>query len=254
MSRWEDISPEIISAEQSHIYSSWDPAIRHRIRNLNEHPLLDDNGIEIPIYDRNGKRIPRRKALGRKKPLGVLAKLRNLDTYLPGHAGAHYQSIHQYGSSFGKYDGNYYVYPQAGTSDYGHIQSHVLPDVVLPRIFDINKSVSIPRRVPTYQGFSRSSGEPSHDEDEDSDDMGEFRASASPRASNRQSSPLSPRSIDRRLPQQRQQSVDYDNASEMNYISSDSSDGELEGSSDDESARELEEFMHEEGGMCDSVF
>ena len=168
--QWTDKDPDEILETYPIVYSHSNPRERVAIENLHNLPMLDDDGNEILIFDVEGQRIPRRTAVGNSTPMGVLAKLRGLDEFLPGYGGTHYQNYDSHVPSMKKKP-TYYVYPQAGTMDYGHIQSHIIPDVLLPHIRDINKRVSVPRRRdrvderdgPVDHSDDGEFAEPSHD-------------------------------------------------------------------------------------------
>lgn len=60
------------------IFDKKDPKRRRRI-NIKKYPLVDENGAEIPVFDKNGKRISRRTAIAdNEPPCGVLMDLNNI--------------------------------------------------------------------------------------------------------------------------------------------------------------------------------
>ncbi|KAI0362896.1 hypothetical protein BV20DRAFT_1058536, partial [Pilatotrama ljubarskyi] len=65
---WDPVSVEDILEEHGDVYTSADPDSREQIPDLAEHPLLDGNECEIPVYGANGVRIPRRIAVTTDDP------------------------------------------------------------------------------------------------------------------------------------------------------------------------------------------
>lgn len=63
MGEWEDISDEVVVAEHGPLFDNPDPYDRLQIEDLSDHPRVDADGREIPIYDEDGFIVPRRNAL-----------------------------------------------------------------------------------------------------------------------------------------------------------------------------------------------
>jgi hypothetical protein len=148
---WEPIPSAEIVADNSDIYDHWDPQQRKRIEDLENVPLLDDNGNEVNIFGSDGRRIARRNARGDEgdedadQPLGVLVDLRCLDDFFFGETDDEEDS-----DTAGEVEPNnfagrkYYVYPQAGTLHYGHVQSRVIPNVLDQYVQRLNDRITRP--------------------------------------------------------------------------------------------------------------
>ena len=98
------------------VYDSADPEVRNIIpwNTINECPLQDGNGYEIPWFTRDGLVIKRRAGIftTRTQPHGILFDLPKLaDLFIDDD------------DLFGERPIKYHVYPQAGLRSIGHFQA-----------------------------------------------------------------------------------------------------------------------------------
>ncbi|KAF8666943.1 hypothetical protein AX14_006410 [Amanita brunnescens Koide BX004] len=121
-------------------FDNYDPHNRNPIsfHDLQDLPLLDDSGSEIPIFTDHGYRIKRRfgSRLTGTPPLAVLMNLRNLDQLFISD------------DLFGDFDPShgpttFHVYPQAGLVTAGHFQADGLPSAFAPLLHTLNSDVQL---------------------------------------------------------------------------------------------------------------
>ncbi|KAI0323771.1 hypothetical protein GY45DRAFT_1376073 [Cubamyces sp. BRFM 1775] len=74
---WEERGVDDILARDEVLYTTSDVATREAIESLDEYDLLDADGVEIPIFNAEGRRIPRRLAIFDEPytPCGILQDL-----------------------------------------------------------------------------------------------------------------------------------------------------------------------------------
>lgn len=133
-------SDEIEDMHRDGIFDSYDTETRNQVTSeeLARLDLLDDLGMEIPIYSQDGYRIHRR--LGARShdthPHGVLMNLRHLDEiFLPEDLFGDFDPTGQSTS--------YNVYPQAGLVTAGHFQADGLISAFLPLLHQLNTQVEL---------------------------------------------------------------------------------------------------------------
>ena len=126
------------------IYDSADRLTRRRV-NLNRHPLLDDDGLEVPVYNSGGQRIPRREPLvdPDEPKCGVLMDLKNIEALFTPET--HLDDFDSSSDISGSNDVSINVYPLAFLRSFGNLQATGIPYCFYPFITSINRSV---RRVP----------------------------------------------------------------------------------------------------------
>lgn len=135
----------ILDENEDGIFDSSDPDDRNQLDNLNNFPLLDDHGQEIPIFDHVGHKVPRRYPIVDEDapPCGVLVNLSNIQTLFDP-----FTSSHDYDDSFTPssdiLDPCYVhidAYPLAFLKSVGNVQANGVPSCFYPIITKINNSV-----------------------------------------------------------------------------------------------------------------
>ncbi|KAF8627876.1 hypothetical protein AX14_011298, partial [Amanita brunnescens Koide BX004] len=125
-------------------FDNYDPHNRNPIsfHDLQDLPLLDASGSEIPIFTDEGYPIKRRfgSRLAGTPPLAVLMNLRNLDQLFISD------------DLFGDFDPSdgpttFHVYPQAGLVTAGHFQADGLPSAFAPLLHTLNLDVKLQDQV-----------------------------------------------------------------------------------------------------------
>ncbi len=121
-------------------YTDFEPRRRHRIQNLEEHPLLDKDGVEVSIYNARGNRVPRRYARVRQdsEPFGVLVKLGEIGSLFDNTSMDEDFDMFDDDASRARQRRNagVTIYPQSYFGDIGHVKAnsvtrsleHVLSD------------------------------------------------------------------------------------------------------------------------------
>jgi hypothetical protein len=141
--KWAPIPvDEIITSHARGLYNSPNHCIRHLI-NLDNHPLFDDNELEVPIYDSASQHILRHKALfdPDKPNCGILMDLFNIQALFTSQT--HYDNLDN--SSNLSNDTNYTihinVYPLAFLKSYSNLQATGIPYCFHKCIPKINHSI-----------------------------------------------------------------------------------------------------------------
>jgi hypothetical protein len=142
VSEWDEVSNASVEETNDAIYTDWNPARRNRVEDLNDLPVMNSDEEENNIYTADGWRIPRRYP-SKMEQGGVMARLRGLDSLFFGGDSDNFSFENEDGEILNRGPRSaYYVYPQAGTREYGHVQSHSIPDVFKPYLRDLNKKVT----------------------------------------------------------------------------------------------------------------
>ena len=142
--QWEPIPPATLRAKYpgKRFYSDQDP-LRRRHVNLEGYPLLDTKGLEIPIFDSSGNRIPRRTALvfPDEPPCGVLMNLKDIQSlFNPGDQGySEDELIEPTGAEANPV--NIDAYPLGFLRVAGNVQATGVPHCFYPIITEINRAV-----------------------------------------------------------------------------------------------------------------
>ena len=166
-----DIIPiqDIKRQSHNHIYDDDNQLSRHRIHDIGAYPLLDEDGQEIPIFNRNGQRIERRLPLidPDESQCGVLIKLNNIHALFntPDQLFEHDDLFNNSSSNTPSHYIDINAYPIAFLRSAGNIQASGIPSCFLPHIADINKSI---RQDPNIQSQHTL---PSNTSDNSDDDM-----------------------------------------------------------------------------------
>ena len=145
---------------QTKIYDSDDPRVRKRV-DLDSYPLLDDEGLEIPVYANNGSLIPRRVAMVGPEPCGVLVDLSDIQSLFNPY------SLTNPDDDDALYDDpndrfptpRVKAYPLGFLKTAGNIQADSVPHCFYPVISEIDRTV---RR-------SHGSSQPYHSDNPDED-------------------------------------------------------------------------------------
>ncbi len=127
-------NPSTILANYDEIYDSWDPIIRQEIVDLHNLPYQDESGAELRIYDRQGRKIPRRHINGvpdENTRCGLLMNLMDIDRL-------YNNPYHEDGSAKNV---SIRVFPQAFLRTYGHLQATGVLHSFGPAIQEINADV-----------------------------------------------------------------------------------------------------------------
>ena len=172
---WDPIPNRTIRRKHGHIlYDDADELCRRRV-DLDEHPLLDANGQEVPLFDPTGTRIPRRIPLiDHDEPqCGVLMDLRNIhalfnsETQLNGAAEESDELIGE-DSEFVQVD----AYPLAFLRTAGNFQASSIPQCFYPALARINQSIRRDPNQPPSDSEDSDNDRMSVDQDEDSIHVG----------------------------------------------------------------------------------
>ena len=169
--QWQPIATYDIKRQyRNHIYDDHNEYSRRHI-DIDNYPLLDEDGSEIPIFDHTGKRIDRRIPLldHNESQCGVLIKLPNIHA-LFNTDDQLYQDDHIQDPSLSPPPQSHYVhvdaYPLAFLRSAGNIQASGIPSCFLPRIANINQSI---RKHPNHQTQNDHNNLYSDDSDDDMD-------------------------------------------------------------------------------------
>ena len=146
---WEPIPTSEITEEYGDdIYDKPGVDDRRRINDLDEELLLDENGEEIPIFDSEGDRIPRREAIESTAhgPCGVLMNLQNIqELFGPGVPEPQYDDDAS-NDSVEEHRTKVAVYPLGFLRTAGNVQATGPPQCLYPTLKKINASVRKPHR------------------------------------------------------------------------------------------------------------
>jgi hypothetical protein len=158
--------------------------LRRPISDLKNHPLLDDNGKEIRIYDIDGERIHRRLPLVnlQASECGVLVDLNNIQALYKPHApDVHHNDNDNDERSSTSSDAQGFsrdvrvdTYPLAFLRTVGNVQAKGIPTCLYPTIARINDSVGktdVRARRPCRSDSDSSSGSADDSTDDDDDDL-----------------------------------------------------------------------------------
>lgn len=142
---WDVIPTDDIKQQyRNHIYDDHNQFSRRRI-NIDNYPLLDEEGQEIPIFDHNGQRIERRLPLidDQEAQCGVLVKLKNIHALFntDDQLFQHDQLYNPASSSPPSHYVHINAYPIAFLGSAGNIQASGIPSCFLPHIAKINQSI-----------------------------------------------------------------------------------------------------------------
>lgn len=149
MEAWQDI-PNHRLEHHGPLYDSPDRSARD-IVDLDDLPILDERGLEIPVYSEYGRRIKRRAPRIRRnrRPCGILFDLSQAHAFFD----ADLDDMSDFESS-PRPDVVINAYRQGYFKSIGHVQANTVPRITTSLIADINAGVAI-------------DAGPEHDEDED---------------------------------------------------------------------------------------
>lgn len=142
--KWEAISKHTIRRNYGQLFYDNADKLCRRCVNLDEHPLLNDNGKEVPLFAPNKRQIPCRLPLiDYNKPqcgilidLGNIHALFNLDTQLNGVADDD-DEVFSKDATFIQVN----AYPLAFLRTAGNFQASSIPQCFLSTLTKINQSV-----------------------------------------------------------------------------------------------------------------
>lgn len=137
MVEWEEIDNEdIIEKYGADIYSSPDADEREHV-DLDNLALVDDEGLEINIYDQGGHRIPRRAAIVEEDMAygGMLFNLRTI------HELFQKTELLEEDDDQDQPLTPHYLYPMAGLKTVGHFQANGLMTPFLMKLKELNKGL-----------------------------------------------------------------------------------------------------------------
>ncbi|KAH8978979.1 hypothetical protein EDB83DRAFT_2537418 [Lactarius deliciosus] len=141
---WEDIPVEtLIDDHGDSFYDKQDRRTRRQVK-LESYPMLDEDGDEVPVFKRDGRRIIRRRALiDEDEPdCGVLMNLENIHSLFNPDRGYSADEDEFFGSDSTEIDAiNVDVYPLGFLRTAGNVQASGIPACFYPAIAEINKSV-----------------------------------------------------------------------------------------------------------------
>lgn len=137
VSQWEEFPVDDLKDRHEYIYDSPFSNDRNEI-DLENHPLLDEAGLEVPVYDDDGYRIPRRNALVDEgvSDTGMLFKLKDL-----------HELFHHNDEDIDIEEDTdqpvtpHYLYPMACLKDVGQFQAHGLFTCFRPHLNRINQAL-----------------------------------------------------------------------------------------------------------------
>ncbi|EKM48365.1 uncharacterized protein PHACADRAFT_202909 [Phanerochaete carnosa HHB-10118-sp] len=148
--QWIPLDKNMIWDSYDEIYAHWDrqicgePLTRQEFEDLD---LVDENGMEICVYNEDGWRIPRRSC-DFDRHSGALADLRSLENFFPT------PGTHRFENAAGEINpgvaGVYYAYPQACLHHTGHFQAHTAPTPFVPYLEHLNKAVGKQKAAVTH--------------------------------------------------------------------------------------------------------
>ncbi|PIL27988.1 hypothetical protein GSI_09932 [Ganoderma sinense ZZ0214-1] len=164
---WQDIMPEEIINQHRIMYTTDDEDTREEIEDLDELPLLDMQNQEIPIYNAEGKRIPRRRAVFTEDDAGLslacgllqdLSQVRQLFDTRTRQRRARSRLEGEPGEDHGRrtgtpevHDGDgsrsdekgvpLWFFPHFFSSKYGQWQADGVMNAVLPTVDKINQTL-----------------------------------------------------------------------------------------------------------------
>jgi hypothetical protein len=146
--QWTAI-PEQNVYEHGPLYDSCDPFAREEIGRLQEIPLIDEDNNEVPVFNEQGLRVPRRipainVGLGEYGIWMKLNKLYDLFSLDPAEDDL-YNGFRTHEEDEGEY--RVHVYPQAFTRTYGHFQCNTVPGCMTRHIHDVNVNVTDPQQM-----------------------------------------------------------------------------------------------------------
>lgn len=141
---------ELRRGRQNKIYDSKDPNNRRLVNNIGTHPLTDEKGVEIHIFNSNGKRIPRRRALVDPAPCGVLMNLENIHTLFHPDREYPLDDDDIYGADPLEQDTvKVDAYPLGFLRTSGNVQATGIPACFYKVLNEINRSVREDSNEPT---------------------------------------------------------------------------------------------------------
>jgi hypothetical protein len=172
---WDPIPNRTIRRNHGHLlFDDADELCRRRV-NLDDHPLLDNNGQEVPLFDPKGNKISRRIPLidhdepqcGVLMDLGNIHALFNSESQLNAAAEDSDELIGE-ASEFVQVD----AYPLGFLRTAGNFQASSVPQCFFPILARINQSV---RQDPNHPPSNLEDSDDDHmsvDQDEDSMHVG----------------------------------------------------------------------------------
>ncbi|KAI9430768.1 hypothetical protein H4582DRAFT_2103578 [Lactarius indigo] len=141
---WETIATETIREKYgANIYDKQDKRGRQRVK-IETCPMVNEDGDKVAIFDRDGKRIPRRRALvdPDEPDCGVLMNLEKIHSLFNPDQGYSADADKLFGQDLTKYDIiNVDVYPLGFLRTAGNVQASGIPPCFYRAIAEINKSV-----------------------------------------------------------------------------------------------------------------
>jgi hypothetical protein len=146
------------------IYDSPEHGARQRV-DLEEYPLIDDDGLEIPVYDHEGKQILRRKAYANPVTgqCGVLMDLKNIQAlFNPDNSSLTLDNDFLGPGLFPReaYSVNVQAFPIGFLKVAGNVKATGIPHCFYPGLTEVNKSV---RKNPNRPPSISDDGSPSTD-------------------------------------------------------------------------------------------
>ena len=138
-------------------FDAKDPRVRRRV-DIKKFPLVDENDMEVPVYDENGKKVQRRKAIADDKTCGVLIDLANIQAlFTPANNYSIDDDDTDGPSEHENHHVNVNAYPLGFLGIAGNIQANGIPHAFYPILTKINKNAG-----------RRSNDQPATSDDEDS--------------------------------------------------------------------------------------
>jgi hypothetical protein len=138
-------------------FDSKDPSVRRRV-DIEKVPLVDENDMEVPLYDEKGKKVQRRKPVTENKTCGVLVDLTNIQALF--NPTDNYSLDDENTDDLGEHENhlvNVNAYPLGFLGIAGNIQANGIPHSFYPLLTKINKNAG-----------RRSNDQPATSDDEDS--------------------------------------------------------------------------------------
>jgi hypothetical protein len=150
---WTDL-PHVQVANNGPLFDNPDPFMREPIDDLANLPVTDDDGCEIPVFNNEGFRVPRRKpAFGPdNNECGIWFDLPHInDLFVPDP-----DNDELYLGGLPELESNELEvtpYPQAFTRRFGHFQANTVPCALGPFIHDVNVQISPPDTLITTDNY-----------------------------------------------------------------------------------------------------
>lgn len=140
MDRWRNI-PDYRLEQRGPLFDRLDVDDRDPV-DLADLPLLDDEGDEIPIFDQNGRQVPRRVPLSKasRRPCGILMDFTNARDLFED------PQDNDFAAALDESPPPYVIvnaFRQGFLNSVGHVQVNAVPFPMVPLISKINAAVAI---------------------------------------------------------------------------------------------------------------